>query len=891
MSKQILFSLLNSSWQWVLLAATAGLLIFWLRRRRRDHINYVFHQLCLLSLVSLPILFALNQFVPSISIGSGQEEIFLDPQANDTKVGSAGNDLEPLAEPTEMRRKGDLSVSKRPLLINRLTMALVGIWLVGALLMFVRLLTGLEYLRRLRRSAHPAGSNYLAICRRICRKMDLEKSVQVLVSSQVTGPISYGWLSPVVLVPPSMASEEFELAAVHELAHIKRLDWLTNLFSQLVGVIFYFHPVYHLLNRQLVSLREHLCDQWVVELSGDKERYAQYLLDQFRGQKQRYTLALGLNQSSKLEKRIKNILLTENLSDWHRRSWRIASALLLVSLPLLATAQLIPIKTVHLSLFSPSKTPVADETNNPDLPSEEFDGLKPPANSIWSAAAEGDLKTAREHLSKGIDINARDSSNFGITPLAFAILQDQTQMAKFLIHQGADVNAKYGDEDTALHYAAFLGQYEVAELLVQKGADVNAEDEEGKTPIFSTMVDWGTTKFIAGILQLKLDRERVETGRAKIVELLHQHGAQTDFAGPVGNDIWAAAGTGNIEAVKQHLAKGVDINARDKEGSMPPLSWAALSDQTKMAGFLIQRGADINIKHQDGGTALHNAAFLGRYKTAELLIQKGADVNARMNNGATAMDVLKADWETTQFIAQLLQIQVDREKVKAGRGKIAKLLRHFPDQGEIDLLRWIETRHQLPVTYQPNLALNRRQHAKLHQAYVDHRLEETDHHQRERIGWLWKQRQLIQPKIKNRGASFVKIMEYVIEVEPWLERLWESEAWKRHEQFKSDKFIGAPTHAQRAIKEFACSLPHLRYERAAEIVEARYDRGRLSGQQAKKRMQALKRQRQFEEMEVRVIDAYERGAITRQQAEQRLIDYKENLLEAEPKDKDGKDRA
>ena len=60
---------------------------------------------------------------------------------------------------------------------------------------------------------------------------------------------------------------------------------------------------------------KHLCDQWMVELSGDKKKYAQYLLDQFRGQKQRYTLALGLNQSSKLEKQIKNILLTENLSD------------------------------------------------------------------------------------------------------------------------------------------------------------------------------------------------------------------------------------------------------------------------------------------------------------------------------------------------------------------------------------------------------------------------------------------------------------------------------------------------------------------------------------------------------------------------------------------------
>ena len=118
---------------------------------------------------------------------------------------------------------------------------------------------------------------------------------------------------------------------------------------------------------------------------------------------------------------------------------------------------------------------------------------------------------------------------------------------------------------------------------------------------------------------------------------------------------------------------------------------------------------------------------------------------------------------------------MDREKVEAGRTKIAELPRHFPDQGKIDLLRWIETGHQLPVTYQPNLAQNRRQYAKLHQAYVDHRLEETDHHQRGRIGLLWKKRQLIHSqRLKNRGASFVKIMEYVIEVEPWLEYLWES---------------------------------------------------------------------------------------------------------------------
>ena len=192
-----------------------------------------------------------------------------------------------------------------------------------------------------------------------------------------------------------------------------------------------------------------------------------------------------------------------------------------------------------------------------------------------------------------------------------------------------------------MHTAAFLGQYEVAELLVQKGADVNAKNEDGETPISSTMADWGTTEFIAGILQLKLDREKVEAGRAKIAKLLRQQGAQTDFAGPVGNDIWTAAGAGNIEAVKQHLAKGVDVDAKNK----------------------------------DEATALHVAAFLGQYEVAELLIQKGADVNVRGGKGETPIDSLKVDWGITEFVASLLQLKLDREKVETGRAKIAKLLR------------------------------------------------------------------------------------------------------------------------------------------------------------------------------------------------------------------------
>ena len=140
--------------------------------------------------------------------------------------------------------------------------------------------------------------------------------------------------------------------------------------------------------------------------------------------------------------------------------------------------------------------------------------------------------------------------------------------------------------------------------------------------------------------------------------------------------IWTAAATGRIKAAKQHLAKGMDINAKDATiFGQTPLSIAVGAGQSKMVKFLIQQGADVNTKNGDGGTALHGAAFLGRSKSAKLLIENGANIKTKDSSGATAMDNLKADWATTQFISQLLQIGVDREAVERGRAKVAELLR------------------------------------------------------------------------------------------------------------------------------------------------------------------------------------------------------------------------
>ena len=98
-----------------------------------------------------------------------------------------------------------------------------------------------------------------------------------------------------------------------------------------------------------------------------------------------------------------------------------------------------------------------------------------------------------------------------------------------------------------------------------------------------------------------------------------------------------AAYAGNVEAVKQHLAAGTDVNAWDKYGSTP-LHKAALKGHKEIVGLLIAKGADVNAKDKTRGeTPLHYAAINGHKELAELLIDSGAEVNAKNVRGTTPL--------------------------------------------------------------------------------------------------------------------------------------------------------------------------------------------------------------------------------------------------------------
>ena len=95
---------------------------------------------------------------------------------------------------------------------------------------------------------------------------------------------------------------------------------------------------------------------------------------------------------------------------------------------------------------------------------------------------------------------------------------------------------------------------------------------------------------------------------------------------------------GNIEAVKQHITAGTDVNAKNPHGWTPLHAAALWGHNDEVAELLIANGADVNATDKHGRTPLHYAATNGHKEIAELLIAKGAEVNAKDGGGRTPLN-------------------------------------------------------------------------------------------------------------------------------------------------------------------------------------------------------------------------------------------------------------
>ncbi|HET7083739.1 MAG TPA: M56 family metallopeptidase [Rhizomicrobium sp.] len=159
---------------------------------------------------------------------------------------------------------------------------LVKAWLIGVALFTLRLVCGLLLLEQKRRwHSRPLAGRFLDLCREVQERLGLTRVVRYLECDWLHAPAVIGWLRPVVLLPVAaltgLSEDQLRAVIAHELAHIRRLDWVVNLLQTLVEALFFYHPAVWWLGRRIRIERERCCDEIAVSVYGNRLEYARAL--------------------------------------------------------------------------------------------------------------------------------------------------------------------------------------------------------------------------------------------------------------------------------------------------------------------------------------------------------------------------------------------------------------------------------------------------------------------------------------------------------------------------------------------------------------------------------------------------------------------------------------
>ncbi|MCP4783683.1 MAG: M56 family metallopeptidase [Fuerstiella sp.] len=156
------------------------------------------------------------------------------------------------------------------------------LWLAGAALLSAWHIAGWLLSRQLRRDGSPPHDDVVALTGKIARRLRVHQSISVRQTFRVTTPMVVGWIKPVIVLPANallgLSPIQLEAVLAHELAHIKRHDYLVNLIQTIVETLLFYHPAVWWLSHQIRSEREFCADDLAVRICQQRNVYARSLV-------------------------------------------------------------------------------------------------------------------------------------------------------------------------------------------------------------------------------------------------------------------------------------------------------------------------------------------------------------------------------------------------------------------------------------------------------------------------------------------------------------------------------------------------------------------------------------------------------------------------------------
>jgi beta-lactamase regulating signal transducer with metallopeptidase domain/ankyrin repeat protein len=526
------------------------------------------------AVLALPIVVAAVPDLPiEVQSGAGQ-------------AGAASPISEPAAVPAAVVERSSSAANSVPAAassysIPSMATILLLAWIAGAAFLMLSLIVDLLRVRHIRRHGLPSKQ-----LRSMVNQLTVEarlKPVGVLLHEKIEGPVTFGFFRPTVMLPAdaeNWSEADLRRAFMHELEHIRRGDWITQVAARVACAFYWFHPFIWMAWRRLCLEAERSCDNAVVR-NAENTAYAEQLVSLSRQlATRRSPVMLGMAKRSDLARRVSSLLDTTQA----RGQAGLAAAALAVLIGSGVVIGIAPLKAVAQAAPKPEAEKetarIGDKIaarSNDDDDNDDIEG-NPKDVALFKAAARNSIERAKTLIEDGANVNAELHGDG--TPLLAAARAGHVEMVRLLLDRGAKPNLGIDGDGNPLLNAAREGHRDVVILLLDRGADINLGVEgDGNALIAASGA--GQTGTVTLLLDRGADIHKVIRGDE--------------------NAIIKASETGQLEVVKLLVTRGADVNSRVTVDSMngktvqyeirTPLSMARRYRHTAVVDYLLSVGA------------------------------------------------------------------------------------------------------------------------------------------------------------------------------------------------------------------------------------------------------------------------------------------------------------